>query len=208
MNKLRISIVTLLLTVLLTSCSESKLVISSNEELKKVKELTIDQFGADLEVYKLSLSSNEELSNYLGQLEVAYFKQDGEKYSNQYSVNVIGNQPNLRGEEMHKSISKFKSKFDKPESYGKVKVKDIDFNRVIKDIDTALKEIKDIGNWYIEKYTFNVSPDNNSITSSFVLQVTPSEGATNLEGKRIVTNYYEYTCEIDSKGKLTWKQSY
>jgi len=54
----------------LFSCGEDKLQISSKEKLAKVKQLAVKQFGADLEIHKLDIPSNEDLSNNLGDITI------------------------------------------------------------------------------------------------------------------------------------------
>jgi len=206
MKNLFLKITLVLLPVFFISCgSESKLRISTSEDLEKVKALAIEQFGEDIEIYELGLTQGEDLSNDLGSIDIWYHKDDKKKYSNAYNVQTYGDAPNLRGEKLHESTTKFIPKWDRPENKGKLKIKDIDFDKILVDLETALDQIEDLGTWSLKSYTSKVAPKTNRLTSRFTVQITPSENATNLEGRNIVTNYYEYTFEVNEEGELLVK---
>jgi hypothetical protein len=207
MNCYLSKIVIVILSIFFISCdNEDKLRISSLEKLEEVKALAIEQFGGDFEIHKLTLYSEDDLTNNLGEIKISYFKEDKELYSRIYNVKTYGDEKNLEDEKMFEVITRYRSKYQKPEGHGKIKIKDLDFTRVMSDLNLGLNEYgDDIGSWSINNYTFHIEPKTNIVTTDFVLQITPAENATSLEGKRIVTNYYEMHIEIDSKGKLIVK---
>lgn len=198
----------LLSTVLMTSCGESNEInIVTNEGLVKLKELAVTQFGENQEVYSFSMYSEEDLNQNLGSMSIKYFKEDSEIYSNTYNVITYGEDPNLTGEEKQEQITKFRPKWNTPEGNGKVKVKDLDFASILPNILKAKELLGDnVGNIYIKNYYIKAEPKTNALTANFKLQFTPTDNATSLEGRNIVTNYYEADFEVNANDEVILKE--
>ncbi len=209
MNTKKLHYFFLLLSVLLvSSCSDdNKISIITNEGLVKLKDLAVNQFGENTEIYSFAISSQDDLNENLGSMTIEYFKEDKEIYSNTYNVVAYGDESNLMGEEKKEQITKFRPKWKTPEGNGKIKIKDIDLANVLPNILKAKEMLgDDVGNIYIKHYTVKAEPETNAITARFNLQFTPKENATSLEGKNIVTNYYEADFEVNANGEVILKE--
>lgn len=198
----------LLCFVCITSCGDSNDInLTTEEGLSDIKELAIAQFGGDLEVFSFSLYAVDDLNDNLGSMSISYFKEDGEIYRNTYNVITYNDEPNLVGEKKEEQITKFRPKWKTPEGNGKIKIKDIDFASILPNILKAAELLGDeAGSIYAKNYDFKAEPETNAIVSSFELQFTPSENATTLEGRNIVTNYYEQDFEVSADGEVTIKE--
>ncbi len=201
-------LIILLSVFTITSCGKNeKINLTTDEGLIKLKELVIEQFGEDLEIYSFSMSSKEDLSDDLGGMTISYFKEDGEIYSNTYNAVVYGEESNLEGEKKKEQITKIRAKWNTPEGNGKIKLKNLSFENIIPNIRKAMEILGDnVGTAYIKNYEIKAEPKTNAIISNFKLQFTPLKNATHLEGKRIITEYREAYFQVNANGDVNLKK--
>ncbi|MBO0591539.1 hypothetical protein I2486_08970 [Cellulophaga sp. E16_2] len=196
-----------LVSIAVTSCSDKDTVkLTAGEEgHDKLKQLVVDQFGGDREVFRINFSALDDLDASIGFITLTYLK-DGKLYSQAYNGSLRDEAMRLGEEE----INKFnQTEMSIQKSQGKLKLSDLDLTAINKDAELILLELDDdFSEYSIRSYSINVAPKTNELSSVIKIQYTPTEGATSLEGKSIVTNYYEVQAEINATGDITYKEQY
>ncbi|MCL5244545.1 hypothetical protein M4I21_01915 [Cellulophaga sp. 20_2_10] len=200
-------IASVFMLVLITSCggsSEETIRISTPEGLAKAKELMVSSFGPDLEIYKLRLNSAEDLSSDLGTLAISYHK-DGKLYTRTYNSKTDYKEAALGEEELQSK--NFQSAFFIKNAQGKLKVSDIDVTAIMANIDKAVALVSEeieVKNYQVRNYYLSVDSKTNKVTADFELHVTKPDNKS-VEGRNIVTNFYEVKFSSDEEGNVTIK---
>ncbi|MFI8603569.1 hypothetical protein ACIGCP_03865 [Cellulophaga baltica] len=194
-----------LISIAVTSCGGKDTVkLTAGEEgHDKLKQLVVDQFGGDREVFRINFSASDDLDASIGFITLTYLK-DGKLYSQAYNGSLRDEAMRLGEEEINKYNQ---TEISIQKSQGKLKVSDLDLTAINKDAELILLELDDdFSEYSIRSYAINVAPKTNELSSVIKIQYTPTEGATSLEGKSIVTNYYEVQAEINAAGDITYKE--
>ncbi|MDY7394110.1 hypothetical protein UMM65_02575 [Aureibaculum sp. 2210JD6-5] len=192
-NLLKITAICLVFT--LFSCSGSDAPqMNTKEGLEKIKSIAVEKFGGDLEVNSLNLSSQQDLNSDLGFIIVNYLKDD-KPHSRMYVEKTEHTDAKLNDEEAKSG--------NKDRYQGKMKISDLDTNKIIANIDKALAIMgEDVKEHHLKSYIINVDPKTNAITANFELHVTQKGEGTSIEGRNIVTNFYEANFEADAEGNV------
>ena len=163
-NLLKITSICLVFT--LFSCGGSDAPqMNTKDGLEKIKTIANEKFGSDMEVYSMTIYSQEDLNSSLGLVTIKYIK-DGKRYSRMYSEKTAHTEAKLQD-------------------------------------DKALTIMgEDVATHQLRNYTINVDPKTNAITSNFELHVTQKGEGTSIEGRNIVTNFYEANFEADAEGNV------
>ncbi len=165
--------------------------LNTPEGVTNVKNLVSEKFGTDLSVVNLMLSASEDLSSDIGLVNV-YYTKDGKTYKRTY-MDYPSVDPVLEDEE--------ESKFHK-DAKGSVKLADLDFGMLTKYFGEATKMIGDkYEGFQMSSWTFDISDDNKT-SANFKIQATEVGEGTSMEGRNIVTNFYEFEFEVDEEGNL------
>ena len=201
-NLLKITSICLVFT--LFSCGGSDAPqMNTKDGLERIKTIANEKFGSDMEVYSMTIYSQEDLNSSLGLLTVKYIK-DGKRYSRMYSEKTAHTEAKLQDEKADSDSFQKKMFLDKAQ--GKMKISDIDTDKIIANIDKALTIMgEDVATHQLRNYTMNVDPKTNAITSNFELHVTQKGEGTSIEGRNIVTNFYEANFEADAEGNVVMK---
>ena len=118
-----------------------------------------------------------------------------------YSEKTAHTEANLQDEKA--DSDSFQKKLFLDKAQGKMKISDIDTDKIIANIDKALTIMgEDVATHQLRNYTINVDPKTNAITSNFELHVTQKGEGTSIEGRNIVTNFYEANFEADAEGNV------
>ncbi len=190
----------ILLSLFLTSCGE-ELHLDNVEDIPKIKATVFEKFGENLEVYSLSLSSMNDLSDRFQIARVDYIK-DKKSYNRVY-VGSPG-KPKLHDEKINTNTT-FLLKGKQKRS--QVKLKDISFEKIPDQAAKAFELIKDeFNNYVLHSYDFDVDSKTNEISAKMQFHCTPNGGSTSFQGRNIVTNYYEVDFDIDAKGNITLRE--
>ncbi|WP_117880793.1 hypothetical protein [Aureibaculum luteum] len=198
-NLLKITSICLVFT--LFSCGGSDAPqMNTKDGLEKIKTIANEKFGSDMEVYSMTIYSQEDLNSSLGLVTMKYIK-DGKRYSRMYSEKTAHTEAKLQDEKADSDSFQKKMFLDKAQ--GKMKISDIDTDKIIANIDKALTLMgEDVDTHQLRNYTINVDPKTNAITSDFELHVTQKGEGTSIEGRNIVTNFYEANFEADAEGNV------
>lgn len=169
--------------------------MNTKEGLDKIKSLAAEKFGMDLEVSSFRLNSQQDLNSDLGFITIDYIKED-KVYQRMFMEKTEHTDAVLNDEEV-----KTDKKRDLERNQGKLKIGDLDTSQIVAKINEALKLIgEDVEEHHIKNYYVNVDSKTNAITSNFEIHFTQKGESARLEGKNIVTNYYEANFKVDSKG--------
>ncbi|MBJ2174492.1 hypothetical protein JBL43_09605 [Aureibaculum sp. A20] len=198
-NLLKITSICLVFT--LFSCGGSDAPqMNTKDGLEKIKTIANEKFGSDMEVYSMTIYSQEDLNSSLGLVTIKYIK-DGKRFSRMYSEKTEHTEAKLQDEKADSDSFQKKMFLDKAQ--GKMKIGDIDTDKIIANIDKALTIMgDDVDTHQLRKYTLNVDPKTNAITCDFELHVTQKGEGTSIEGRNIVTNFYEANFEADAEGNV------
>ena len=201
MNTKTLSSLIILLSLFFVSCSGDKLSLSSPEDISKIKSIVLEKFDEDLEIYSLSLSSFKELNGEFQYAEVDYLK-DGKSYSRLYNA-YPGIKPKLEDEKM--GNESFQTPFHLKSKQGKVKLKDISFEKIPEQATKAFELINEEFDNYV-LHSYDIDSKTNKISAIMQFHCTPNEGLTGIQGRNIVTNYYEINFDVDQNGTVTIKE--
>jgi len=190
------NIITLfLISIFFFSCSSSTdgLDVTNSTDINTIKELMVDKFD-NMEVNQVIISTEDELSNNFGSLNVAYIK-DGKLKNKLYNQLVPGDnkmQPARDGLQIFLE-----------DKQGKIKLSDFDFDMVASKFKEASKLIDgNYENHALYNFTFHVKNDN-SVTARFQINATEKGENPETNGDIEITNYYEFDFEMDANGTLT-----
>lgn len=182
----------------LTSCDglggESIYDLDKAGEIDEVKKEIIEKVG-DILVYKIDMTSQEELETYINDISVVTSDEAAEGTLNRklFKLNDEGEVSNTPIEEEF-----FVGLFKKNEPK---KISEIDFAVIEKNFEAAKKLIP---SKYID-YALNayvIDFEDNKRADTFTIN-TLMEGENNhLEGNNLVSNYYEFNFEVDENGTV------
>lgn len=189
--------------IFLTSCGGGGLLggdqLNDAEGLKAIKTNLETQFGAETEVYSLTLSATDHLTSEFGDSRIQYLD-NGVDFSRLYYPTL----PQPLGDAKRSSDS-FQKEFFLKKKQGKIKIKDFDFDLIKKTFDEAVKLIpEDYVSFSLYEWSFNVDNDN-KVSADFSIEGTKKGEGTSLEGRNVVTNYYEFEFKIDEDGKIDFR---
>lgn len=189
MKKINLILVSIL-SMTLFSCGGGAPNINEKEGIAEVKELMKDQFGGDREVYGFTLMTTDHLTSELLMASVNYEKEE-QTYSQAYLLNTKTLNDATK--------NRFKNRSDK-----QIKISDLDFELISTKYDEAVKLIEKEGE--MEDYTLHSwigrIGKSGKMEASFTIEATKKGEGTSLEGRNVVTNYYEFEFEVDGDGNL------
>lgn len=203
-NTLKITFI--LVMLLITSCSSDKdtIRISTLEGLQAAKQLAITSFGADLEVYRFELYSKEDLNSDLGSITIKYLK-DGKLFSRRYTTKTNYVEATLEDEKLLNDA--FQKKIHIKNTQGKLKISDLDVDAMFSNVNKGvvlIEEEMEIDNYQVREYYVEADSKTNKVSSDFEIHVTEPNNET-IEGRNIVTNFYEVEFKADENGEITIK---
>lgn len=201
-NTLKITFI--LVMLLITSCSSDKdtIRISTLEGLQAAKQLAITSFGADLEVYRFELYSKEDLNSDLGSITIKYLK-DGKLFSRRYTTKTNYVEATLEDEKLLNDA--FQKKIHIKNAQGKLKISDLDVDAMFSNVNKGvvlIEEEMEIDNYQVREYYVEADSKTNKVFSDFEIHVTEPNNET-IEGRNIVTNFYEVEFKADENGEIT-----
>jgi hypothetical protein len=199
-------------STVLSSCGGGVNNIDIPEGSDDIKALAEEKFGAEKEVYSFSISAKDHLTSEFGNMSIGY-AEDEKKYYQYYHV-LYGkgklDEPKEVGGNVSKRVQKLLKKhgsnFSEEASKNKqVKIKDIDFDMIIKKYEEAIPLI-DPDYQGFALYSWKYKVDNEGkISAEFTIEGTKKGEGTSMEGRNIVTNYYDFPFEMDAEGTLSFK---
>ncbi|WP_109830147.1 hypothetical protein [Reichenbachiella versicolor] len=199
MKKLLLSI---LAGVLLASCGGGYIDLNDPDSYEEMKELAIDSFGEDLEVYGFSLGSKDHLSSEMRYISVDYIK-DGVDYERSYDlINGEGNEL----EEPEMASKSFQTEFFMRNKQGKLKVKDIDFELINTKYEEAISFLAEqYTDFVLYSWEYEVANDG-TITAEFMVEATLIGESTTMSGRNVITNYYQFSFKMNENQELELKE--
>lgn len=198
MKKILISI---LGGALLASCSSNVTDLNEPESFSKIEELAKSSFGEDLEVYAFSIGTQDHLSSEMRNISIDYLE-DGVDYERSYDL-INGEGKEL--EEPEKASESFQTEFFLRKKQGKLKIKDIDFQLINTKYEEAIALIaEDYENFTLHSWKYEVDNDG-GVTADFMVEATKKGESTTMEGRNIVTNYYEFPFKMNLKKELEFQ---
>lgn len=180
------------------SCNkESSYGLENKEGLKNVKEKIIATHGTDKKVYQLNITAADHLSLDWGSSEIR-FVENGKNMTQRFTLVPV--------EKLHDpKPTTIQSEFSLKDKQGSLSVQHFDFDQ----IDTKVKEAfnivpKEFDNLTLHSFTYTVDNDN-KISADFVIEGKKKGESSQMQGKRIVSNYYEFRFGMDNTGKIEMK---
>lgn len=183
-----------------TSCGKVSDIVDSaagidyntTEGASKTQERLVKNFGGK-EVYEVDFSSRNELSSSLQSIDVKYVENDKSYSQSMYDTTL--NDPKVE------TTWAYKENKD-----GKIKVEDLDlsvmpskFAEAVKIIETETDEFH---NFNLYRWDFELEKGN-KVTARFTINATKKGEGNTMQGRNIVTNYYEFNFDMDANGKVT-----
>jgi predicted small secreted protein len=164
------------------------------EGVQAIKKRLEGKFGADKEVYRLSINASEHLSTDLGLVFINYL-QEGKDMDQTYLV-----YPGDKLEEP--KPSNVQGEFFLKDKKGKAAIKSFNFDQIPGHVTAAKAMIPvEYENFALNTWDFRVN-NSNKVTSSFTIEVTKKGEGSTQKGRMIETKYYEFKFEVDENGKL------
>lgn len=191
------------IAAVLTSCGGGSDTINLNnpESNVKIQELANKNFGEGKEIYALTLETKDHLTSELKSIDIDYLE-DGIDYNRNYN---LANEEGKKLEEPKKANDNFQTKFFLKNKQGKIKLKDLDFTIIHTKYNEALMMIPE-GEY--EKFTLHsweyIVNNSGEITAEFVIEGTKVGEGTSVEGRNIVTNYYEFPFVMNAKKEVAF----
>ncbi len=152
----------------------------------------------DPNVYNINFTGKEATSSQLEILYITGYETGGSGKDYTYTYTPLAK--DKVSEDMGLIASRFAKK---PE----IKFSEIDYSKfqtVIQNTIKMVPEEVDFKNVYSVR--MNLNPDPSKYTYDIEVHATPKEGATEFQGRNIVTNYYELEFEADGAGNVTLKK--
>ena len=179
--------------LLLLSCGGNTS-LDTDEGIQNIRSTIVDEFGADLPVYRVTVNAEDHLTNEFGSAAV-YYLRDGNPYTRVYILDLNGMV--LDTDEKEGSTSFLE------DSQGSMPLGDIDFSLVNKQYQAALAMIpEEYENHTLNSYYFNIDNDN-VLTTDFTVEATEVGEDSEMEGLTEVISYYEFEFEGDAAGNVT-----
>lgn len=197
MKKIRLRILAFCAPILLASCSGGfggSPELSSDEGIKEIKEILSSNFG-DKDIFDLSISAEEHLDDNLGLIIVKYVD-GGKSYSQTYHTTAgIG-----LGDP--KEVTSFA--FDE-KKHSLKKGSEVDFSFIPKKFEEAKKIITDLSDEYegfvLYSFDLGVNKDGN-FEGDILLEGTKIGEGSSMQGRNVVTNYYEFDFDLNEDGTI------
>ena len=191
-------------TLFLTSCGDILSggdQLNDSEGLKTIKSLLENQFGAETEVYSLDLSSTDHLTSEFGLATISYLDK-GVDYSRSY-MTYLG--PGKELQEAEAASESFQKEFFLKKKQGKIKLNEFDFDQILVKFNEATAMISsEYDTFTLYSWDYEVNNDG-GISADFTIEGTKKGEGTSLEGRNIVTNYYEFQFEMNEDGEVVPK---
>lgn len=171
--------------------------MDSAESLTRVAE-TIEKHidNAEYKVVSAYWYEREELSNNLEYMLVEMVGTDGALYSQTFKVGGDNQGP----AEMKESRSNRKYDFA---TMNHLTAADFDAAQINGYIETAKTEIPEEYSFEsVHGYTLRVDPANGEKTSDFDIYVTEKGNKTSVQGRNVVTTYYEIEFQVEADGTV------
>jgi hypothetical protein len=163
-------------------------------EIDEIKKEIVAAAG-DIMTYEVSLSSLTELETSLSDIEIVTNADAAEGTLMKHTYDLKG--------ETEASVSVIDSEFS-VRVYNKnepKKLSEIDFGLIEKNIEAAKSQIPAV---YIDHsvYEYRIQFDDNKRADSFIINCLEEGESDHMEGRDIVTNYYEFLFEMDENGAV------
>lgn len=174
----------------ITSCGIITNEMDSEKTIAKINKMIDKHVDTDnYKILRVWFKENDELSNSLGFLAISLKGKDGKHYNQ--SIVFINGQEHHNEPELEKgSGSSMKSgelSFD-----DQAGINHLDPQLIISQINDAKNQIPEEYSFRsVGEYTIEADRKTDEKTCTFVLNVTEKGNATSIEGKNIVTTYYE-----------------
>lgn len=196
-----ISKVTLSAGVLLTifSCGNKENIydIDKPGEILEVQKRIIEE-GGDLLAYEISINSQSELNTALDRINVVTNENATEGTLNRNSFQIIGSgEPKTSVIDNNFFVKNYKKNDPK-------KISEIDFSIIEKYIENAKSQIP---TEFIKHsiYSYEIEFKNNKRSDEFKINCLKEGESDHVEGRDIVTNYYQFNFEINKNGEVILK---
>ena len=200
------TIITLLAgtTLLLTSCGdvfEGGWNINNSEGIKELKTEFLENFDGEKEVNEFAITAKDHMTSEFGKAKIKYLT-DGVAYEQSYKDNINSGKTL---EDEAKISNAFQTDFFIKQMKGKVKIKDLDFASIATKFNEACTTIPaEFENFTLYNWTFEANKKD-EITSSFTIEASKKGEGTSVQGRNIVTNYYEFNFGVNKEGELEIK---
>lgn len=180
----------------LASCegAESIYDLDKAGEIEEIKKEIIAEVG-DIPVYEVAMSSTDELETSLTNVSIVTNHEATEETLNKTEFQFTG--------EGAASTSVIDREFS-VRVYKKsdpVLLSEIDFSVIEKNIETAKGQIP---SEYVDHavYSYTIQFDDNKRSDTFTINCLEEGESDHMEGRDIVTNYYEFIFDIDENGTV------
>lgn len=188
--------------LLLSSCKSllpEKPAISDPKEAAKLKEMMVKQFGGDKPISNFSIHAKE-MSDELEMATITFVEND--KIMDQSFLVQLGDKQQPAKPSIVQSDFLLKQKKEAPV----MKIKDLDFaviapkfQEAVNQLPAEFKDGASLNNWHFYPVK------NGKMTYNFEVHATKKGESSSMQGRRIVTNYYEFDFAVDEKGTVTMK---
>jgi len=199
LNTMKKVLLTIIGATLLTSCGKSDPISLNNpESITKIEELVKSSFGEDKDIHSLTIDTKDHLTSEVEDIEIGYLD-NGLDYRRSYNFT---NEEGKELAEPTKVRDNFQTKFFLRDKQGKIKIKDLDFKLITAKLDEAVKIIpEEYENFTLHSWEYIVTNDG-GLTAEFTIEATKEGEGTSVQGRNIVTNYYEFPFKMNAKKEI------
>lgn len=187
------------ITLALTSCGNAETIYDLDKagEIEEIKKEIIATAG-DIMTYELTLTSQGELETSLGNIEIITNADATEGTLNRNSYDLIGTaEPGVKVIDSEFSVRVYSKNEPK-------KISELDFALIEKNIADAKSQIP---SEFIDHtiYTYRIEFDENKRADTFTINCLKEGESDYMEGREMITNFYEFLFELDENGTVIMK---
>lgn len=196
MRKIKLTVFALTSVLALASCSglTSNTDMKTKEGIESVAQMIKDNFG-DKQICDINLYAQDHLEESFGFMNVNYLDNGVTKTQSYHDMNDVG-----LGDPEEETSFPYDEKKD-----GLIKGSDIDLSFVPAKFDEAVKQIQELSDEYegfvLNSISLDIDKDG-KFYGDMTLEGTKKGEGTSLEGRNIVTNYYEFDFDLNADGTV------
>ena len=183
-----------LIAVTLTSCGSSTVKLDNPEHIERLNSAIRKELKADVKVSAISLSTvSNILSTEVSAIYIYYRDADDKQM-----ITIVRLNPDMETIVKENNVQRG----SKPNQDIGRDVSDYDFSVAFSNIANAAQQVLDAGMPYngLGDYKIDFSADPNKDKHSFSIL---SKDGTSVQGRNIVTEYYEFKAKADAAGNVT-----
>jgi len=196
----RLLFLSMIATFLMASCGggNSSFSLLESEEYPALKELITEKFGSEKEINSISFYSEDDLTSKLRSISIIY-RQNDSIYTEEYLFGLTsGAKPQMMPLEKKAFLTKSEEKSFK----NAIAINDLDLSLITRDVELLYEAIEspEMKRWALRSYSYGATTNfrgvDEGMQSRLKYQYVPDGSKTQLEGRQLVTNFYEVIATV------------